>query len=156
MTTEYNRNWLIVLKEIRYSQASVSINSCTESSKTQFSLWVLLSEVEIAIVKYRSHTSINAITKKMENLCKHTFSFNFTSYEETVIEVNNLKNSKAFQKTDLLVKFIKENIDTVSYFLYHNFDNSLSSSIFPIGMKHAEVTPIHKHNDKTEKEIIAQ
>ena len=91
----------------------------------------------------------------MENLCKHAFSFNFTSYEETVKEVNNLKNSKACQKTDFPVKFINENIDTVSYFLYHNFDNSLSSSIFPIGMKYA-VTPIHKHNDKTEKEIIAQ
>ena len=51
-----------------------------------------------------------------------------------------------------------ENIDIVFYFLYHNFNNSLSCSTFPTGMidAHAEVTPIHKNDDKLAQKIITQ
>ena len=111
-----------------------------------------LSEVEIAIAKYGNHPSIIAVTEKMEKLGNPTFGFDFTSYEETVKEVNNLKIRKVSQKTDIPVRIIKENIDIVSYFLYHNFNNSLSCSTFPTAMKYAEVTPIHKKDDKTDKE----
>ena len=48
----------------------------------------------------------------MEKLGKPTFGFDFISYEETVTKFNNLK-------------CFKKNIDIVSYFLYHNFNNSL-------------------------------
>ena len=88
----------------------------------------------------------------MEKLGNPTFRFDFTSYEETIKEVNNLKIRKVSQKTDIPVRIIKENIDIVSYFLYHNFNNSLSCSTFPTAMKYAEVTPIHKKDDKTDKE----
>ena len=48
---------------------------------------------------------------------------------------------------------MKENIDIVlSYFLYHNVNNSLSCSTIPTVMKYAEVTPIHKNGDKNDKE----
>ena len=57
-----------------------------------------LSEVELAIEKYGNHPSIIAITQKMEKLGNLTFGFNFTSFEETVKEVNNLKIRKIFQK----------------------------------------------------------
>ena len=109
-----------------------------------------LSEVEIAITKYGNHPSIIAITEKMEKLGNPTFGFDFTSYEETVKEVNNLKIRKVSQKRDIPVRIIKENID-ISYFLYHNFNNSLSCSTFPTAMKYAEVTPIHEKDDKTDK-----
>ena len=88
----------------------------------------------------------------MEKLGNPSFSFEFTSYEEIVKEVNSLKIRKVSQKTDIPVRIIKENIDIVSYFLYHNFNNSLSCSTFPAAMKYAEVTPIHKKDNKTDKE----
>ena len=110
-----------------------------------------LSEVEIAITKYGNYPSKIAVTEKMEKLGNPTFGFDFTSYEETVKEVNNLKIRKVSQKRDIPVRIIKENID-ISYFLYHNFNNSLSCSTFPTAMKYAEVTPIHKKDDKTDKE----
>ena len=103
-----------------------------------------LSEVEIAIAKYGNHPSIIAITEKMEKLGNPTFGFGFTSYGETVKEVNNLKIRKVSQEMDIPVRIIKENIDIVSYFLYHNFNNSLSCSSFPTAMKYAKVTPIYK------------
>ena len=107
--------------------------------------------MEIAIAKYGNHPSIIAITEKMEKLGNPTFGFDFTSYEETVKEVNNLKIRKVSQKRDIPVRIIKENID-ISYFLYHNFNNSLSCSTFPTAMKYGEVTPVHKKDYKTDKE----
>ena len=82
-----------------------------------------LSEAEIAIAKYGNHPNIIAITEKMERLGNPLIGFDFTSYEETVKEVNNLKIRKFYQKTDIPVRIIKENIGIVSYFLYHNFNN---------------------------------
>ena len=113
-----------------------------------------LNEVEIAITKHQNHLSIIAITEKMEKLGNPSFSFEFTSYEEIVKEVNSLKIRKASQKVDIPVRIIKGNIDIVFYLLklYHNFNNSLSCSTFPAAMKYAEVTPIHKKYDKTDKE----
>ena len=94
-----------------------------------------LSEVEMALKKYKNHPSITAITKRMKNLGNFTFSFNFISHDDIVKELNKLKTKKASQKTDIPIKIVKENVDIISHFLYHNFNNSLSCSTFPTGMK---------------------
>ena len=44
------------------------------------------------------------------------------------------------------------NVDIISYFLFHNFNNSLSCATFPTSMKYGEVRPVHKKDDKTDKE----
>ena len=64
----------------------------------------------------------------MEKGSNPAFGFDFTLCDETVKEVNNLKRRKISQKTNIPVKIVKENIDIVSYFLYHNF--SYSAVIF--------------------------
>ena len=120
--------------------------------QTMYSAANQLSEVEMAIIKYKNHPSIKAINDKMEKLGKPIFDFKFISHEESEKEVNNLKIEKAFQKSDIPLKIIKENVDIISYFLYHNFNNSLSCATFPTSMKYADVTPIHKKDDKTDKE----
>ena len=105
----------------------------------------------MALKKYKNHPSITAITKRMKNLGNFTFSFNFISHDDIVKELNKLKTKKASQKTDIPIKIVKENLDIISHFLHHNFNNSLSCSAFPTGMKYADVTPIHKEDDKTDK-----
>ena len=87
----------------------------------------------------------------MKKLVNFTFSFNFISHEDIVKGFNKLKSKKASQKTDFPIKVVKENVGIISSFLYHNFNNSLPCSTFPIGMKYADVTPIHKNDDKTGK-----
>ena len=62
-------------------------------------------------------------------------------------ELDKLKTKKASQKTDIPIKIVKENVDIISHFLYHNFNNSLSCSTFPTGMKYAD----DKKDDKTDK-----
>ena len=54
-----------------------------------------LSKVEMAIIKYKNHPSIKAITDRMEKLGKPNFNVKFTFDEETENEVNNLKIKKA-------------------------------------------------------------
>ena len=78
--------------------------------------------MEIAIIKYKNDPSIKAITDRMEKPGKLISNFNFASHEETEKKVNNFKIKKASQKLDIPLKIIKENIDIISYFLYHNFN----------------------------------
>ena len=120
--------------------------------QTTYSATNQLSEVEMAIIKYKNHPSIKAITDRMEKLGKPTFNFKFTSHEETEKEVNNLKIKKASQKSDIPLKIIKENVDIISYFLYHDFNTSLSCTTYPTSMKYADIIPILKKDDKTDKE----
>ena len=72
------------------------------------------------------------------------FGFHFTSYEKTVKEVNGLKSMTGFQNTAIPVKIVKQDTDILSDLLQYNFNNSLSCSPFPTGMKYAEDTPIYK------------
>ena len=91
----------------------------------------------------------------MEKLGKATFNFKFTSHEETEKEVDNLKIEKASQKWDIPLKIIKQkNVDIILYFLYHNCNNSWSCATFPTSMKYADVIPVHKKDDKTDKESL--
>ena len=79
------------------------------------------------------------------------FALEFVSLEETIKEVNKLSVKKASQTLDIHVKIIKENKDLVSYFIYNNFNNALSSSQYPNGLKYADVTPVFKKDDKSDK-----
>ena len=39
----------------------------------------------------------------------------------------------------------------ISYFVYNNFNNALSTSQYPNGVKYADVTPVFKTDDKSDK-----
>ena len=80
------------------------------------------------------------------------FIFNFVSSEQTLDEINKLNMKKASQTMDILVPIIKEKKDVIALFIGHNFNNSLSSSSFPTGLKYANVRPVFKKDEKTEKE----
>ena len=54
--------------------------------------------------------------------------------------------------SDIPLKVIKENVEIISYLLYHDIINLLSCAIFPTSMKYADFIPIHKKDDKTDKE----
>ena len=63
----------------------------------------------MAFKKYKNHSSMNAITERMKIFGNFTLSFNFISHDDTVKELNQLKNKKASQKTDISIKIVKEN-----------------------------------------------
>ena len=88
-----------------------------------------------AIMKYRFHSSIVAIKKN----CNSGLSFSFPQVErdEIIEEINYLKTNKATQSTDITTKLIKENSDIFGYFIFGNYDNCVSNSIFPNSLKNA-------------------
>ena len=87
----------------------------------------------------------------MDRIGRPSFAFEFVSLEETIKEVNKLSVKKASQRLNMLIKIIKENKDLISYFVYNNFNNALSSSQYPNGLKYADVTPVFREDDKSDK-----
>ena len=57
----------------------------------------------------------------MKTLGNLTFSFNYISHDDTIKELNEFKSKKPSQKTNIPIKMVKENVDIISHFLYHNF-----------------------------------
>ena len=55
---------------------------------------------------------------------------------------------KTSHKSDIPVKIIKENQDLMAYFIFHNFNNA---SEYPASLKYADITPVFKKDDKTDK-----
>ena len=78
------------------------------------------------------------------------FSFCFT--EQVLDEVNKLNLKRSSQTTDIPVPIIKDNKDIIALFIYHNFNNSLSSSSFPTDLKYADLRPAFKKDNITDKE----
>ena len=64
----------------------------------------------------------------------------------------NLDSSKAFQDSDIPTKVIKSNSNIFTDALYSEFNRSLETSVFPSSMKLANVTPVHKKGNRSEKD----
>ena len=79
------------------------------------------------------------------------FNFHLVTLKETFKEVALLSDKKASQASDIPVKIIKENRDLIAYFILHNFSNTLSCYEYPASLKYADITPIFKKDDKTDK-----
>ena len=102
-----------------------------------------------SIEQYKSHPSIVAIKRKSTN---KYFKFNSISKAEIVREILNLDSSKACQDFDIPTKVIKSNSDIFIDALYFEFNRSLETSVFPPSLKLANVTPVHKKGNRSEKD----
>ena len=104
-----------------------------------------------AIAKYENHPSILRIKNYMKEKDLY-FSFEFVVKPNISKEINKLDEKKACQEHDVPVKLIKSNKDLFSHFIYHNFNNSLFSSNFPLNLKAADILPTHKKKGKSDIE----
>ena len=64
----------------------------------------------------------------------------------------NLDSSKACQDSDIPTKAMKSISDIFTDTLYSKFNRSLETNVFPPSMKLANVTPIHKKGNRSEKD----
>ena len=64
----------------------------------------------------------------------------------------NLNSSKACQDSNIPTKVIKSNSDILKDVLYSEFNKSLETSVFPLSMKLANITPVHKTGNRSEKD----
>ena len=67
-------------------------------------------------------------------------------------ETNNLKTNKATQSIDIPTKIIKKNSGIFGHFIFGNYNNCLSYSIFPKSLKNTIITPVHKKGSKASKD----
>ena len=96
----------------------------------------------------KNHPSIKNIKSKKLN---STFSFDNT-YTDVVIKViNNLNVAKTCQVNDIPTKVIKINQDIFANFITDYFNYYIVSGEFPDELKHADIIPVHKKNEKCNK-----
>ena len=124
---------------------------CDRNVPTEPGVACSQTRVSIGISKFRNHSSILPIIKNIERIGCRGFALEFVWLEETIKEVNKLSIKKASEALHTSANTIKENNDLISYFVYNNFNNALSNSQCPNGLKYADVTPLFKKDDKSDK-----
>ena len=104
--------------------------------------------LSIATKLFDQHPSIINIKKK-----KFDSVVNFKKASSTEVEkvIDNLSIVKACKKDDIITKVIKINKDIFAGFITKDFNNCVDKGVFPDDLKHADVTPIHKKKDKSDK-----
>ena len=77
-----------------------------------------------------------------------TFSFKFETQKKFWKLIQNLNCNKATHQYDIPIKILTENSEIFSHILYHNFNNSLFSKVYPNSLKKAHITPVFKKDKK--------
>ena len=72
-----------------------------------------------------------------------SFSFGPVTCDDVLKKVNTLDTSKAFQKSDVPTKILKQNSDYFADYFYGSINQRISKSIFPSDLKLAHVTPVY-------------
>ena len=80
-----------------------------------------------------------------------TFHFRKTSCNEVEKIISNLNIKKSCQKEDIPTKIIKLNKDLIAKLVAENCNSCIDKGEFPFELKHADIVPIHKRKDKSDK-----
>ena len=88
----------------------------------------------------------------MKRLWKIVVSVQLVEPDEILKELKKLDSNKASQINDIPIKILKQKADIASWVLYCNFNNSLTSSVFPAELKKAVITPVYRKEEKSLKE----
>ena len=95
------------------------------------------------------HPSILNIKKrKLDSV----FSFRKVTQEEVSKIIRNLNTKKGSQTSETPTKVIKLNSDIFSNLIYKHFNYCIDKGEFPNYLKHANIVPVYKKNNKYEKE----
>ena len=100
-----------------------------------------------------SYNECNSIIKIKEKCSTGSiFSFSYFSEEEVVYAIKNLPNNKASIFGDIPVKILKQSVETFATTITDSFNDCLKNESFPDVLKLADVCPIYKKGDMTNKE----
>ena len=105
--------------------------------------------VDISVFVFKSHPSIKTINERLR--INDKFQFSEISVEAMFNEISKLDLAKATPKDSIPGKIIKDNIIAFSVILTEHFNKMLQTGEFPEKLKLADVSPIFKKGDKTNK-----
>ena len=77
------------------------------------------------------------------------FEFCNVTVDEIYKEINALDTKKASVENDIAGKILKGGNDLVSHYLPSIYNDSKKSKNFPVSLKYADLTPIHKGKETT-------
>ena len=102
-----------------------------------------------AIKKYENHPSIVKIKENVD--AGNKFNFSRVSSNEMGNIVNNLDVSKANTYKNIPTKVFKQNVDIYLDIITNIYNNSIIKPNFSSKMKCADINPVHKKDDCTNK-----
>ena len=125
-----------LLKRAKKHFVNPDVNSISDNKK----FWQIVKPLSSSKAKVK--TTIKLVENNQMKKLKIETAKLFNEYFANIVKKSGLfKKEQSAVSTFLkniyiyiLVKFIKENIDIVSYFLYHNFNILLSCSTSPSGI----------------------
>ena len=106
-----------------------------------------LDVIEGIIKKYKSHPSIEKIKENLKVENKFIFK-DMTSFEVEA-EISKLNSKKACIKNDIPAKMLIISNDIASEYLANIYNKCKNEYMYPISLKVADVTPLHKRKEKT-------
>ena len=102
-----------------------------------------------AIEKYKRQPSILKIRKHIR--VEHYFHFKHIEDKKMAEVLKDLNAKKAKQDNDILIKLIKENLESFSSGLSRMFNFYIDKASFPNSLKQADITPVHKKDETSDK-----
>ena len=101
--------------------------------------------------KFKNHPSILKIKEKIKITSNDSFSFDIMDINDVKDKINTL-NEKSCSPNDIPAKILKASCDVVSPYITEIYKSSNQHKGFPNLLKEADVTPIHKKGDRSQKE----
>ena len=111
---------------------------------------LLTDPIDSIIYTYRAHPSILMI--KENAICSDGFHFNELGQSQIEDEILNLNIRKAAGADMIPPKVLIDSVDTLKSPMSHLFNNMVKINHFPSDLKYANVAPIFKNEDNTNKE----
>ena len=107
-------------------------------------------EVTKCIYKFSTHPSIICIKDNIN--AENSFMFSCSSHDIIDTTIDNLNLNKPTTFNNIPAKIIAEHKNTCSQYLLHFYNACITESKFPSQMKHADITPVYKKGEKTDKQ----
>ena len=138
----FNKYFINTVKELNIPDIHFTKNSDDPNS-------IITDHVETIIKNFCDHPSILKINEYV-NLGE-IFSFEMASELQIENEINAINVNKAPGADNIPANIIKECVDIMKYPLTKLFNTSVIAQHFPDNLKYANVTPLFKKNDNTDK-----
>ena len=106
-------------------------------------------QISNIINKYEDHPSIVIIKNNVDG-CRN-FNFPVKTENEFLKQVNQLNRNKPTTSNNIPNKVLIDNSNIVSPFLTNIYNDSLYRSSFPSALQLADITPVYKRGDRTNK-----
>ena len=105
--------------------------------------------IDKAIDKYKFHPSILLIRKHLKN--HDVFSFKTVEIGDIEKEINDINPKKATTSNSIPLKTLKKSSKVSANVLHKLFNYSIEKSDFPQNLKLANITPVYKKSDPSDK-----